>query len=124
MRSADEVGCHFDEFVVFDEVDGLLESECARGCEQDVLIAAGSADVGELFAAGDVDDEIVVAAVLADDHPFIHFIARTDKKSAALLQGIAGVSCDFASGVRDQHAARTAWDVSFPRGIALEDRRS
>ncbi len=87
-----------------DEVDRLFQGEFARRGEDDVLIAARGTDVGELFSTGDIDDEVVIARVFADDHPFIHFIARADKKTAAILDGEAGISSDFAKAIGDEDA--------------------
>src|SRR5207302_7417745 len=50
-----------------------------------------SPDVGELLLAGDVHVEVVVAAVLADDHPFVDPDARRHEQDAALLKVEDGV---------------------------------
>ena len=41
------------------------------GVRHDRFVLAGGADVGELLALDRVDDEVVVAAVDADDHAFV-----------------------------------------------------
>ena len=99
------VGRDFNQLIVLDVVDGLLERESARRGEDDVFIASGGADVGELLAFGDVDDEVVVAAIFADDHPFVDLIAGRDKEDAAVLQVEAGVAVGFAGADGDQNAA-------------------
>ena len=112
---------HLDEFVAGDVIDRLLKGEFARRSEDDVLIAARSADVGELLGFGRIHDEIVVARVFPDNHPFIHFIARLDKERAALLEIEEAVTVGFAEIAGDHHAAQTADDIPFPRSECLKD---
>ena len=40
---------------------------------------AADAEVGQLLGAGGVDDEVVVAAVDADDHAFVDRVASLDE---------------------------------------------
>jgi len=44
--------------------------------------------VGQLLFADDVDVEIVVAAVLADDHALVHIDACSNEKDTAILQAM------------------------------------
>ena len=70
---ADCVRGHFNELVVLDVIDRLFQSEAARRGQNNVLIRAGSAHIGQLLPFGHVDNQVIFTAVLADDHPFIHF---------------------------------------------------
>ena len=102
-----------------DEVDRLFQGEFAWRGEDDVLIAARGTDVGELFSTGDIDDEVVIARILADDHPFVDFITGTDKKAAALLNAEASISSDFAKAIGDENAIGPSWNFSFVRAVAV-----
>ena len=121
LSQTDEIGRHFDEFVIGDVVDRLFEGEFARRGEDDVLIAAGGADVGELLRFGRIDDDVVVARMFADNHPFIDFIARFDKERSPLLQIEEGIAIGFAGAVGDQNAAAAAGHIPFPRSKGFED---
>ena len=67
--NANRPGGDLDELVVVDERQRLLERKLHRRREQDVLVTAGGADVGELLLLERVDREIVRPAVDADHHP-------------------------------------------------------
>ncbi len=116
------MGGDFDEFIVLDEVDRLLEGECTRGGVRMMFSSLPEArTLVSCLPLVDVDDEVVVAVIFADDHPFIDFIARSDKERAALLKAEAGIAGGFAGAIGDEDAALTAGDVSFPRAVAVED---
>ena len=53
---------------------------------------AGRAHVGQLLLAADVDRQVVVAAVLADDLPLVDLLAAADEQDAALLQIVQRVT--------------------------------
>src|SRR5207245_11150309 len=76
---------HLYQFVLVDPLQRLLQRHLAGRAEDDVLVAAGSADVGELPPPGHVDVQIVRVGVLAADHPFVHGDAGTIEERAALL---------------------------------------
>src|SRR5580658_10191903 len=74
-----------DHFVVGDELDGLFKVEQARGRETNGVVGGGGTHVGELLFADDVDVEVVVAGVLADDHAFVDFNSCRSEEDAAVL---------------------------------------
>src|SRR5215472_10257861 len=77
---------HFDEFVVLDIGNRLLERHWHNRGEPDGLVLRRGTDVRELLCAQRVDVEVVVLRVLADDHALIHLGAGNDEKLAALLE--------------------------------------
>src|ERR1700744_2577133 len=76
----------FDELVVVDELDRVFERHLDRRHETHGFIGARGAHVGQLLALDRIHDEIVVAAVDADDHAFVQRIAGHHEHAAAILQ--------------------------------------
>ena len=59
---------------------------CRGGFRMMRLLRRGRAHVGQLLLAADVDRQVVVAAVLADDLALVDLLAAGDEQDAALLQ--------------------------------------
>ena len=74
------------------------------GNQSDGFVGGRGAHVGQLLFSHDVDVEVGIARVFADDHAFVNFGARTDENLAALLKfpkRVAGRSCrDRPPGIR------------------------
>src|SRR5690606_31706276 len=85
LAQANLSGRHFDELVVGDELHGLLERESQRWCEDDVLVAASSANIRELLRSERIDHQVVLAAVNADDLSLVDIFARPDQQPAPFL---------------------------------------
>ena len=82
----DGLGGHLDQLVVVDEFERLFQIEADRRGQDNVLVGARGADVGQLLRLHGVDDQIVGARVDADDHPRIDVFPRTDQQPAAFLK--------------------------------------
>src|SRR5262245_36681681 len=67
LPQPDGIGRHLDQLVFVDPLDRALEAHHLRRRQDQRLVLAGRTDVGELLLADDVDGEIVLARVLADD---------------------------------------------------------
>jgi len=117
------VGSHFNELIVLDKVDGLFKGESTWRSENNVLVAAGSSDVGELLAADQVDYEIVVAGIFTDDHPFVYLVAGIDEKGTPLLDAKTGIGSDLAGAIGDEDAIGSAGDIAFVGTVAIKDGR-
>ena len=68
----------FHQLVVGDELHRVFERELDRRRQEQRIVLAGGADVGELLGLDRVHDEIVLAAVDADDHALVHASRRGD----------------------------------------------
>src|SRR5690606_30863511 len=101
---------HFDELVVADELECVLERELLRCLEQDRFVGAGSADVRELLALGDVDFQVAGAGVLTDDHALVDGHAGSDEQLAAFLEVPEGERDTGAVGHAHHDAAVAAAD--------------
>src|SRR5262245_37270921 len=71
LSHAHGVRRHFHELVTVDELERGFDRGALRRREDDVLIAAGGADVRELFLPRHIDVEVLWAVVLADDHALV-----------------------------------------------------
>src|SRR5215210_3286957 len=88
---ADGLWCDLDELVLTDIFEGIFERKLAHGREVEGVVGAGGADVGELLVLADVDVEVVLTAILANDHADVDFGRWSDKEAAALLKLPDGV---------------------------------
>ena len=75
LADADGLRRDLDELVVGDEFERGFERVPDRRRQQDRLVLAGGADVGELLGLHRIHHEVVVAAVDADDHAFVERLA-------------------------------------------------
>src|SRR5690606_17722013 len=105
LADADRVGRDLDELVAVDPLHGALDGVRLEAGEDHVLVAPRGADVRELLLAGGVDDQIVGAVVLADDHPLVDRLARPDEEVAARLQVEERVGGGLALAVADDGPA-------------------
>src|SRR5262249_9467303 len=111
---------HLYKFVVFNVGKGPLERD-AHGRRQDhVLVLACGTDVGELLALDDVDDEVVVACVLAHDHALIDASLWLDDHRPAALRVEERTGGGPASAMGDAPASLAPGDLAFVWYPAVE----
>ena len=122
MRRRIDLRRHFHQFVVADELDGLLQIQDARRDQADGFVGGRSAHVGQLLFLDDVDVEVGIAGVLADDHAFVDFRAGRDENLAALLEVEDRVAGGLAGAVGHQRAGGPRRDVALPLDVAVEQR--
>src|SRR5690554_1412920 len=115
LAQANVAGSDFDQLVVIDELDGLLQREADRRCQHDVLVVVRSTHVVELLALGGVYRQLVGTVVDADQHALVDFGTVVDDQLATLLQGVERIGQRLAVDHRDQHAI-----APFDGGIGLE----
>ena len=70
----------------------------------------------------DVDVEILLARVFADDHAFVHVDTRPGKEFPALLQLVEGVGCRDARPVGHQRPRGAVGNLAHPFGVSIEER--
>src|SRR3954447_18051459 len=121
LADPDVLRGHLDALVVGTELQALLQREDRRRRQLDQLVARRLAHVRELLLTDDVDLEVFVARVLADDHAPVDQGAGAHEQLAAVAQRVDGVPGDGPSAVRDQRAAQAAVDLADPRAVAVED---
>src|SRR5689334_15148855 len=68
LAQPDGLRRHLDQLVVLDPGQRSLQRHADRRRQLHRLVLAGGADVGELLALQDIDLEVVVTAMDADDH--------------------------------------------------------
>src|SRR6185503_4963800 len=75
---------------------------------------------GELLALEDIDLEVVVPGVLADDHAGINLPAGLDHHRAAILEVPQGIGDGLAAVVGNEDAVAAAGDLALVRLIGVE----
>jgi hypothetical protein len=120
LAQPDRLRRDLHQLVVGDELDGRLEGQLDGRGENDVLVLARRADVGELFLADGVDHQIVVARVDAHDHALVYRLAGADEHTPARLQLEQGVRHQLALLGRDQHAVAPLGHVRLDRAPIVE----
>src|ERR1039458_528872 len=110
------------ELVVADEFDGLLQIENPWRHQAYTLVGGGSAHVGELLLLDDIDVEIGIAGVLADDLPAVHLGTGRNKNLTALLKVEDGVAGGSSRTVRHQRPGGARGNVALPLDVAVEQR--
>src|SRR3954452_6592184 len=86
FAQANRFGRDLDQLIVLDIGQRLFQRHPDRRRQAHRLVLGGGADIGELLALEDVDLEVVVAGVLADDHALVDLPARLDHHRAAVFQ--------------------------------------
>ena len=118
LADANGLGRDLDQLVVGDELDGGLQRVQDRRREQDCLVLAGGADVGELLGLDRVDDEIVVPAVQPDGKGRV----RLDYRITA--RGLIGFQGEFMTLTRGTGIMSHVFDDYGPLKAELEEHRN
>ena len=108
LAESDRFGCHLHHLVVPDELERLLQGHGRRWREQDIVVPPGGPHVGELFHLAGVHVDIILPAVLADNHTLVDRITRGDEKLAPRLEVEQGIRHGVASPVGYNGAGETA----------------
>src|ERR1017187_2461408 len=122
LAQADAGGRHFHELVVADEFDGLFQIEKPWRHQSDAFVGGGSAHVGELLLLDDVDVEIGIAGVFADNLAAVHLGAGSDEYLAAFLEVEDGIAGGSSRTVGHQRSGGPRGNFALPLDVAVEER--
>src|ERR1017187_10701455 len=86
LADTDALGSDLDQLVAGGEFDRILKRQRDRRGQQDRVVLAGGADIGELLGLDRVDHQIVLAAVDPDDDALVELVAGAYEQPSALLQ--------------------------------------
>ena len=112
--------CDLKQFIAVDIGHHILERHPARRHKRHCLVRAGSPDVGQFLALQNIYLEIIVTAVLADDHALIDRGLRIDEHYPAILQVEKRIG-DSGAGFRgDQRAIAAARYITTIGLVAME----
>jgi hypothetical protein len=75
LAQADRARRDLDQLVVRDVGQRLLQGLADRRRQEDRIVLAGGADVGQLLGLERVHVQVVRPAILADDHAAVHLVA-------------------------------------------------
>ena len=77
---------HLNQLIIFNIRNGLFQAHFTRRDQQQRLILAGGADIGQLLFLDRVHFQIIVARMLTQDHADINLHAGVHEQRAAFLQ--------------------------------------
>src|SRR5262245_57140220 len=86
FTKANGLGGHFNPFVFVNPLDALFERELANAGQGDEHFGMSRANIGELFLSARIDVQIVILAVLPDDHSFVDGFTRSNHQDAAIFE--------------------------------------
>ena len=76
----------FQQLVIIDELEALFQRHRMDGNQAHCVFGSGSvAHVGDVLLFADVDDKVIRAGVLTDDHALVNVLLRADEQRAAFL---------------------------------------
>src|SRR5712692_10500323 len=76
----------FDQLIVIDKPQGLLQIQRPDRHQAQGLVRTGGADVGELLFSGDIHVQVGWARVFATKHALVDLRARLEEQAATRLQ--------------------------------------
>src|SRR5262249_55214563 len=120
FSQSDRLRRDFHQFVIGNPFDSFFESHFTVRRNNDVLVPPGSANIGQLFLAADVDIQVDVAGILPDHHAFINPRARRYENHAALLEMKNRVRSRLTFSIRYHGAIASALNRAVPRCPAVE----
>src|SRR5580698_8242415 len=120
LAQPDRFRRHLDQLVVLDIGQRLFQRHPDRWGQAHRFVLGRGADVGKLLAFEDVNFEIVVAGMLADDHALVDLPAGLDHHRPAVFQLEHRVGDRLALIVGDQDAIAPALDFALVSRIAVE----
>src|SRR5438132_2737450 len=77
---------HLQQFVLSQEIKGLLEAQLARRGQPHRDVRGRRPDVRLLLLAAHVDPDVARTFLDADDHPLVHRLPRLDEGGTTLLR--------------------------------------
>src|ERR1700736_4135012 len=121
LADADRNRGDFNQLIFGDEFHGVFQVQLDRRSQDEGLILAGSADVGQLLRLGRVHHEIVLAAMDADDHALVELLTVAHEHATPLLEVEQGVGDRLALLAADQHAVVAIGYLTLHRREAVEN---
>lgn len=88
--------CYLHIFIFLDVLKCLLEAEYYRWGQLGLVVAAGSAHVGQFFRLGDVHHQVAFLAVFAHHLSLVDIGLRFDEEAAPILQLVERVGIGIA----------------------------
>src|SRR4051794_27278616 len=114
LPEADRLGRDFDQLVLGDELEGILEGQRRWRREAERLVVGMGPDVGELLLLGRVDVHVAGSSVLADDHALVDLDPGTDEQLGPLLEVEQAVGVARPGPIGHQDAGRAMRHFAGP----------
>src|SRR5436190_7069018 len=121
---ADAVGLRrdFEELVVGEELDRVVERELADAVELRGDVGVAAPHVREVLLAYDVYLEVALADVLADDHALVHLDAGVEEELPPILRGVEPERRGRPVLECDERAELARGDRAGERAVAFDER--
>ena len=113
---------HLEQLVVGEELDRVVERELADAVELRRDVGVAAAHVREVLLAHDVDLEVALADVLADDHALVHLDPRVEEELPAVLRRVEAERRGQPVLPGDERSEIARVDVAGVRAVAGEER--
>ena len=113
---------HFQQLIICEELQALLETEGARRNQPQRLVRAGSTCIGQMLGAAYIHGNILSFRADTHHHAAVHLRSRCNKHCAALLRIPDTIGNGLAGFKGDQRTGIPPGDVSLVRLVPLEDR--
>ena len=110
----------FHELIFLDIFQRFLQGELDGRRQDDLVVGARGAHVGELLGLADVDVQVALTGVLADDHAAVDFLARLDKEAAAVQELVHRIRNGLTRLQGDEGTVGAHLDIALVRLIILE----
>jgi Ca2+-transporting ATPase len=122
LAQADGLRSDFDPLVFVDPLQALLERHLADTGQSDQEFGSGGANVGQLLFTARIDVEVIVLAVLADDHAFVDRHAGAEEQDAAVFETHQAVFDRVSGTIRNQRADQSVRDLTLVGFVSHEKR--
>ena len=109
-----------DEFVFLDVFEAFFEGHDDLGNDARLVVGTRGTDIGELLGLANVDDEVVVVNVFADDLTHVDVLTGIDEELASILQLVDGVGIGIARLEGYHGTVDATLDVALEGLILLE----
>ena len=121
LSKAQMVGCHFQQLIGIDILNGLFQAHDLRRNKSKSFIRARGTGVGQMLGLTDIDFDIHSLAALSDDHTAVDLFTGSYKHLAAVLGSEQSVG-DCRAGLEgDQGTCLAIRDLALERGVTVEN---
>src|SRR5438094_6622235 len=121
LAQAQRLRRDLEQLVLADPLQTLLEVHDAWRCQLDALIRGRRPHIRKFLFFCDVDVQVVVARVLADNLALVDRLTGGEEHRAARLEIVDGVAGRLATAVGHEGAVLTVGDVALPLVPPIEE---
>ena len=118
---ADIFRSDFNQLILCDELDCLLQAHHLRWNQTQRIVASRSTGVGHVFLFADVDHDVLILRGLTNDHTFVHIYTSADEEGAALLCIVQTVGNSGSGFKRNQIGNdNIKWETTTQTNVGID----